>query len=408
MPPSDQSKVPRPLRVAWISDFPIEWLPQVPDEIAQLPKQHPTTWEWVLQQELEHDRGIELHIFILRNQAARSVSFSLGRTTYHVLKIPPRMRAPSIFWLDTWILGRALRKLSPDLVHAWGSERGAALTASRLPYPHLMTIQGLFSWYKERVSLGRYEKFIAWIEKQTLARVPVVTTESRFSVEFLRARYPQMIVHQAEHAPSWLFHRIERKPQLQPTRILCVGTLGLRKGTDLLLRALDSLRNDVSFEVVVVGSSDELFLGSLRTEISPELWNRITFHERLTPQEIGAELSIATFLVLPTRADTSPNAVKEAVVAGVPVLASDVGGIPDYVHPGSNGMLVPAGDLPALARAILEMARHPLFGIGCVDEKTLIASREYLSPSQMHKNFTMAYAVVLDRARFAETKADFS
>ena len=100
-------------------------------------------------------------------------------------------------------------------------------------------------------------------------------------------------------------------------------------------------------------------------------------------------------LLMPTRADTSPNAVKESVVAGVPVVAASVGGIPDYVVPQKNGLLFPAGDLEAFVVAIRTACAHPLFGRGQVDPTTLVTEREYLSPELMARKFLAAYESAL-------------
>jgi len=106
-------------------------------------------------------------------------------------------------------------------------------------------------------------------------------------------------------------------------------------------------------------------------------------------------LETPTLMLLPTRADVSPNAVKEAVVAGIPVVASDVGGIPDYIRPGENGVLFRAGDLASFIRAIQEAMSHPLFGCGQVEPSALTRSRDYLSPARMAGNFLAAYAECL-------------
>ncbi|RYD84259.1 MAG: hypothetical protein EOP84_05995, partial [Verrucomicrobiaceae bacterium] len=298
-------------RVAWISDFPIEWLPGVPEAIGRLAPQHPTTWARVLLDQLEANSDWNVHICVLRKQITRNYEFQVGRTTFHVCQVPGGLRATSLFLIDSAILKPVLRRIQPDLIHAWGTERGAALVASRLPYPYLVTIQGLLSWYREQVPLSRYEKFAAWVETWSLRRAKVITAESRFAVDYLRQRYPRALVHQAEHASNQIFHQVQRRPQLQPLRLLCVGTLGYRKGSDLLLRALSRLLCESEFELIIVGSPDESFLAPLRAELPERLWFRLQFRDNLQPAEIAAELAIATMLILPTRADTSPNAVKE-------------------------------------------------------------------------------------------------
>src|SRR5205823_4201983 len=150
--------------------------------------------------------------------------------TFHLLKAFAWWRLASLFWVDTLRIRRVCRAIVPDLVHAWGSEKGAGLIASRLRFPFVVTVQGLFAWYKQVVPLPLYFKFIERIEKMSLPRAKVVTTESKFAVNFLHQRYPRMIVHQAEHAPNRAFFEIERRPETGPIHFISVGGLGYRKG----------------------------------------------------------------------------------------------------------------------------------------------------------------------------------
>ena len=148
---------------------------------------------------------------------------------------------------------------------------------------------------------------------------------------------------------------------------------------------------------MVVGSSSSGLIDSLKREVSPECWKRITFKTGLPPAEVANELAAATISILPTRADTSPNAVKEAVVAGVPVIASRIGGIPDYVFPGQNGFLFESGDLAELVRILRSTLGHPLFAKGRVEPSTLNAMRAYLSPERMALRFLAAYELALEQ-----------
>src|SRR5262249_44625771 len=156
-------------------------------------------------------------------------------------------------------------------------------------------------------------------------------------------------------------HAVKRTPQTKPVRFISVGTFCHRKGSDLLLRALGILCADLPFEMLFVGEPDAQLIEGLKTSLPQSLWARVQFRGGLSPNEVAQELARATIAVLPTRADTSPNAVKEAVVAGVPVVATRIGGIPDYVFEGENGFLCPSEDVPALAQALRQAATHPLF-----------------------------------------------
>jgi glycogen synthase len=78
------------------------------------------------------------------------------------------------------------------------------------------------------------------------------------------------------------------------------------------------------------------------------------------------------------------------------VVASAVGGIPDYVLPGRNGFLFPQGDLGRCVQAIREASIHSLFSRGQVEPVSLARNRDYLSPPRMAENFLAAYARALE------------
>jgi glycosyltransferase involved in cell wall biosynthesis len=389
----------QPLTVAWISDFPVEWLSGIPESLTKLPRRHPATWQIVLLEEYEQNPALELHVILFRGQIENDFSFQRNGVTFHILKASVKMRLASFFWLDTWRIRRVCQKLQPDLIHAWGSEKGSGLIASRLEWPYVMTIQGLFAWYKQRMKLPTYDRFVEIVERITLKRAQVVTTESNFAVQFLKDNFPRPKVHQAEHAPNATFRRVVRRPYTAPVQFLSVGGLGHRKGTDMLFAALERLSKEMDFRLKVITGPAAQYIETLRTTVSAQTWERVQFKHHLLPHEVAAELETPTMLLMPTRADTSPNAVKESVVAGVPVVAASVGGIPDYVVSGKNGLLFPAGDLEAFIQSIRSACAHPLFGRGLVDPDTLAIERDYLSPELMAKKFLAAYQTALATRR---------
>jgi glycosyltransferase involved in cell wall biosynthesis len=72
----------------------------------------------------------------------------------------------------------------------------------------------------------------------------------------------------------------------------------------------------------------------------------------LTPHELAGYVTAADVLCLPSYAEGSPVSVAEALAVGTPVVASNVGGIPQQVHDGENGFLVPPGNSMLLADAL--------------------------------------------------------
>jgi glycosyltransferase involved in cell wall biosynthesis len=127
--------------------------------------------------------------------------------------------------------------------------------------------------------------------------------------------------------------------------LLCVGAVTPLKGHDVLLDALATMR-DLSWSCVCVGSLDRdpAFAEEVR---SRELAD---FAGPRTGAELDRSYAAADLLVLPSRAETYGMVVTEALARGIPVVATDVGGVTEAL--GDSGLLVPPEDPAALAAAL--------------------------------------------------------
>jgi glycosyltransferase involved in cell wall biosynthesis len=389
------------IRAAWITDFPLEWLPDLPPPLSQLPQGHPQTWQRVLLEEFEKFHDLDLHILVLRKNITKDLHFRRNNVNYHVLRVPGGVRASTFFWWDTFVVRRALKQIDPDLVHAWGTEKGAGLVAARLGYPSVLTIQGLLTWLGEKFPLNSYHKFCQALERISFRRATIVTSEPRFAIDYLHSKFPGIRILQAEHSPNRVFHAAKRENSPSKIRFLfCTGTMSRLKGIDLVCAALERLPASLNWECVLIGDIEESFREEWIHFQQRPLWKQIHWHQRLAPQEVAMQLARATIFLFPTRADTSPNSVKEAVVSGVPVVASAMGGITDYVVEGKNGYTFEAGNLDQFSKSLLAAAEHPLFKQGFVDPETLKLTRYYLSPEKMASRFLEAYQIALGRRDF--------
>jgi glycosyltransferase involved in cell wall biosynthesis len=79
----------------------------------------------------------------------------------------------------------------------------------------------------------------------------------------------------------------------------------------------------------------------------------------LDAEALASEYSQAAVVALPSRQEVAPMAIIEAMAAGVPVVASAVGGVPYLVEDGVTGRTVPPADPAALAEALAELLRQP-------------------------------------------------
>lgn len=151
-------------------------------------------------------------------------------------------------------------------------------------------------------------------------------------------------------------------------RVLAVGRLVGKKGYPVLLHALRLLADgghDVRCRIVG-GGPDEAALASLVEHL--DLTEAVTFVGARTHQEVAQEYRRtdvfvqASVVLADGDRDGIPNALLEAMASGLPVVASEVSGIPEAVEDGVSGLLVPPGDAASLAAALARVGDDPHLG----------------------------------------------
>lgn len=150
-------------------------------------------------------------------------------------------------------------------------------------------------------------------------------------------------------------------PQGRTLRLLTVARLSPIKGVETCIEAL-ALLGDVPVVLRIVGKAAVeaeyvRFLHQRVRELGVEArvdWAGAVPHER-----IAAEYAAADVLLQGSFYEAFGMALAEAMAAGVPVVATAVGGVPDVVEDGASGMLVPPGDPVAMAAAVRRLVRDP-------------------------------------------------
>ena len=151
---------------------------------------------------------------------------------------------------------------------------------------------------------------------------------------------------------------LRRELKLAPDAFvaLTVGRLSEQKGHDNLLDALE-LCGDKAKEVKFVWAGDGERMPRLRQRVEGMGFTGRVF--LLGQRDDVARLLLAADLfVLPTLYEGHPNALMEAMSAGLPIVSSDASGIPEYLSHGEHGLLYPAGDEKALADTLLKALNY--------------------------------------------------
>ncbi len=133
--------------------------------------------------------------------------------------------------------------------------------------------------------------------------------------------------------------------------MLFVGNHTPNKGLDVLLRALPLLGQRAMAVVAGAITSRQDHERLLQQSGVTDAFDRVTFTDFITKEELRALYRSVDMFVFPSRADTLPLVILEAMACGLPVVSTTVGGIP-YEVSAETGVLVPPGDARALARAL--------------------------------------------------------
>lgn len=160
------------------------------------------------------------------------------------------------------------------------------------------------------------------------------------------------------------------------------GRLLRGKGLDTLHAAFERLAShEPAAYLVIVGSGEGQALSieaDLRARVAgSQHAERVRFAGRV--DDVAPWLRAADVFAFPSDFEAMPLSVIEAASCGLPCATTRVGGIPDVIEHGRNGLLSAAGDVPALAEHLLRLARDPglRLGLGQAARATVLASFDF-------------------------------
>ena len=154
----------------------------------------------------------------------------------------------------------------------------------------------------------------------------------------------------------------EEKP-----RLLYVGRLEPLKGVDQMLRCIVQAHKKALFDVDILG--DGSVEQALRVAYSGATW--IRFHGRVDQETIAKFMSEATALMVPSLwLENFPGVAVHALFAGLPVIASDIGGLPEIIDNGITGRLVPPSNeeawISTIVSVVEDKSKIPIWSTACL------------------------------------------
>jgi glycosyltransferase involved in cell wall biosynthesis len=297
--------------------------------------------------------GHELEFRVLAGGDGHDEHFHLARTL-------PALDGPAFFAALPVRIARELRDFQPHAVLAQGAHEAAAAVAGRkLARVDTAVIADVHGDWRAPTRLygsrlrGALNPVADRVALTGLRNADGIRTVTGYTTSLVR----ELGLEPADEFPAYMdfdsFLQTPPQPLPAQPQALFVGVLERYKNVDGLADAwrLAALRAPGA-RLRLVGR------GTLRAVVEQLLRDvpeQTSWDERLTQPEVSQALDDATALVLPSRSEGMGRVIVEAFCRARPVVAARVGGIPDLVEDGRNGLLVEPGDTQALADAIVRV-----------------------------------------------------
>ena len=349
---------------------------------------------WLIGQREQLKDKVRLVICSVDGRVKEPVRLALGGVEYAVLPSGSREEFASL-----------LESVRPDLVHLWGSENPATATLVDLCDPDrlLLSAQGIMTPYTEHLLDGVPEKYchssplqklatlidpgelldrqVEFYQKQSLSEKALlgklhhVTGRTPWDRAELAKLAPQAAYYVCNETlrPGFFESRWQGGPE-NPVLFLSQGNHP-RKGLHWLLQALPPvLEKYPSLTLHVAGwpmvrkgpllepllrllLPYQTYLKKLMKEL--HLQEKVVWLGPLDEEAMRAALLESTLFVMPSSLENSPNSLGEAMLLGLPCIATDAGGTSGMLTSGREGILYRPEDVPALTAAILKLLDDP-------------------------------------------------
>ncbi len=302
-------------------------------------------------------------------------------------------------------LYRILKDEKPDLIHSHGITENIVMGLLRplLRIPVVATYHTKpFDKYKYETSIRKkikryvyelfYIDFLTKIVSRNFAYITVISQELKKS--FVQRGYKESKIKVVYFGVDVRENDIKFKLKKRgETSILFVGRVSVEKGCDCLLRACKRLTDQgKSYKLTLVGDGDIKCFSDMAVESGIDGRALFAGYRR----EVNGFLKESEIFVLPSKGEGLPISILEAMAYGLPVIASNVGGIPEAIQEGKNGYLVPASDEISLADRIgkiIDEGREKRYIMGLRNKKKVL---KLFSGKKMAEEYLEIYKKCLD------------
>lgn len=387
------------MKILWFAPYPTSALKPLPVRYPPSRFEHPAPWVVNLTNAIVRNYpDIELHVATINANVSRSFTMQKDGVFHHVCKSHYRLPFSRYFPLFKWdvftrfrhqrtLLCDVSRKIDPDVIHAFGTEMAYAVAAKDSGKPYVIYMQGIIQELAKAFPNNQTFAIRVPLEKEAFEDCRYYATETEFAAVYVQKMVTSPVIFRMANSVTDVFFKVHKNPGIY-NRLLFVGSLIPNKGIEELLVACNKNR----WPVTIVGQNAGDYSRMLMEQYKHN--SDIFWTGRISTEEITKLMSVHDALVLPSYMDTSPYVVAEAMAAGLPVVATRVGGIPDMVEDGITGVLVEPKNVDSLSVGIRKLYSdsEKLLTMGVTAKRVAL---ERFSPKSNARILVEAYRQIL-------------
>lgn len=299
-----------------------------------------------------------------------SITVRDGAIEWIFLKTPvPKLDFIQLYSQRIKIINNYIKKREKDfdLIHIHGTEHQYESSLTGVKLPVILSMQGVMEACVKALPGKLSYTYLSWkmaaaFERFNMARVHNFMCRTHFDNTFVKKRNPRANRFEVWEMIRPAFFEV-RDISNQPNALLFAGGTHPIKGLDLVLGALNDLhrRGKVMINLKIVGNAEAHVVKKMIDKNNLEYINptQVELLGFVDAVEMAKIYQTVFALIHPSRIDNSPNTVCEAQVAGLPVIASDVGGLTSLINHYETGILTSLHP-ENIANEILKLKSDPV------------------------------------------------
>jgi glycosyltransferase involved in cell wall biosynthesis len=284
-------------------------------------------------------------------------------------------------WHPVGVFKKVVKAVQPDAIHLHninGISYRLPRVCDKLKIPTVFTVHAVHYAVPSGVIIrgqksSAWFKFFTFLLRRKLRSTAIVTAPSQWLLDFyaergfFKGQKTAVVVN-----PLSIYKLIPTTNNQKPiSRFLYVGQIESYKGINLMLAALSRLPDDMRWQLDIVGD------GSMMPLLRRQRDQHISLRGKLPPEDVSRTYANATVLIVPSLCEeNAPMVIAEAAAQGLPCVAAAIGGIPEMVHDGENGLLFKPGDADDLSLQLRRIDEHPEI-LEPMREKAIESSARY-------------------------------